>query len=112
MVGHGGSGAGLYLADPTSPIPSHCASIVATSTVRVNYNYLLTCVPQISNAPCQEQGWARGIQQFNWLKHIFFMTEHDKGLGKAKKLCLALSSNSINFSITHMVKCSISREYA
>ena len=24
-----------YLADPTSPIPSHCASIVATSTVRV-----------------------------------------------------------------------------
>ena len=30
-----GSSAGLYLADPTSPIPSHCASIVATSTVRV-----------------------------------------------------------------------------
>ena len=25
-----------YLADPTCPIPSHCASIVATSTVRVN----------------------------------------------------------------------------
>ena len=25
-----------YLADPTSPIPSHCASIVATSTLRVN----------------------------------------------------------------------------
>ena len=36
MVGHGGSSAGLYLADPTSPIPSHCASIVVTSTVRVN----------------------------------------------------------------------------
>ena len=35
MVGHGGSGAGSYLADPTSPIPSHCASIVATSTLRV-----------------------------------------------------------------------------
>ena len=28
MVGHGGSSAGSYLADPTSPIPSHCASIV------------------------------------------------------------------------------------
>ena len=27
MVGHGGSSAGSYLADPTSPIPSHCASI-------------------------------------------------------------------------------------
>ena len=35
MVGHGGSSAGSYLANPTSPIPSHCASIVATSTVRV-----------------------------------------------------------------------------
>ena len=35
MVGHGGSNAGSYLADPTSPIPSHCASIVATSTLRV-----------------------------------------------------------------------------
>ena len=35
MVGHGGSSAGSYLADPTSPIPSHCASIVVTSTVRV-----------------------------------------------------------------------------
>ena len=36
MVGHGGSSAGSYLADPTSPIPSHCASVVATSTLRVN----------------------------------------------------------------------------
>ena len=36
MVRHGGSSAGSYLADPTSPIPSHCASIVATNTVRVN----------------------------------------------------------------------------
>ena len=35
MVGHGGSSAGSYLADPTSPIPSHCASVVATSTLRV-----------------------------------------------------------------------------
>ena len=46
MLGHGGSSAGSYLADPTSPIPSHCAvitvskclseSTVVTSTVRVN----------------------------------------------------------------------------
>ena len=40
MVGHGGSSAGSYLADPTSPIPSHCASIVVTSTLRVK------CVPE------------------------------------------------------------------
>ena len=44
MVGHGGSSAGSYLADPTSPIPSHCASIVATSTLRVNH--LLISVPK------------------------------------------------------------------
>ena len=37
MVGHGGSSAGSYLADLTSPIPSHCASIVVTSTVRVKF---------------------------------------------------------------------------
>ena len=36
MVGHGGSSAGSYLADPTSPIPSHCASIVVACTLRVN----------------------------------------------------------------------------
>ena len=36
MVRHGGSSAGSYLANPTSPIPSHCASVVSTSTVRVN----------------------------------------------------------------------------
>ena len=36
MVGHGGSNDASYLADPTCPIPSHCASIVVTSTLRVN----------------------------------------------------------------------------
>ena len=36
MVGHGGSSAGSYLVDPTSPIPSHCASVAVTSTLRVN----------------------------------------------------------------------------
>ena len=47
MLGHGGSSAGSYLADPTSSMPLHCAVIilfqgvavhqfVVTSTVRVN----------------------------------------------------------------------------
>ena len=36
MVGHWGRSAASYLTDPTSPIPSHCASIAATSTLRVN----------------------------------------------------------------------------
>ena len=41
MVGHGGSSAGSYLADPTSPIPSQCASIVVTSNVRVNNDTIM-----------------------------------------------------------------------
>ena len=36
MVRHGGSSAGSYLTDPTSPIPSHCASVAMASTLRVN----------------------------------------------------------------------------
>ena len=44
MVGHGGSSAGSYLANPTSPIPSHCASIVATSTLRVNWMWNSLCM--------------------------------------------------------------------
>ena len=35
MVRHGGSSAGSYFGDHTSPIPFHCASIVVTSTLRV-----------------------------------------------------------------------------
>ena len=46
MVGHGGSSAGSYLADPTSPIPSHCASIVAISTLRVNICNLYQALTQ------------------------------------------------------------------
>ena len=42
MVGLGGSSAGSYLADPTSPIPSHCASIIATNTLRVKFRYKKT----------------------------------------------------------------------
>ena len=41
MVRHRGSSAGSYLADPTSPIPSHCASIVTTSTLRVNHGIIV-----------------------------------------------------------------------
>ena len=57
-VGHGGSSAGLYLADPTSPIPSHRASVVVTSTVRVdtflfqlksNSSISINCTDQFGN---------------------------------------------------------------
>ena len=36
MVVHGWSSAGSYLADPTSPIPSHCAVITRFKSVAVN----------------------------------------------------------------------------
>ena len=36
MLGHGGSSAGSYLADPTSPIPSHCAVIILLQSVAVH----------------------------------------------------------------------------
>ena len=51
MLAHGGSSAGSYLADHTSPIPSHCAghrypvskcrsaSIAVTGTVRVKWGW-------------------------------------------------------------------------
>ena len=53
MVGHGGSSASSYLTDPTSPIPSHCASIVVTSTLRVNVTCTqLTPVPFNSVTTC------------------------------------------------------------
>ena len=49
MVGHGGSSSGSYLADPTSPIPSHCASIVVTSTLRVNLYLIVMSVTVFFN---------------------------------------------------------------
>ena len=42
MVGNGGGSAGSSLADPTSPLPSHCALIVVTSTLRVNLYFNIT----------------------------------------------------------------------
>ena len=36
MLGHGGRSAGSYLADPTSPIPSHCAVIILFQSVAVH----------------------------------------------------------------------------
>ena len=36
MLGHGGSSAGSYLANPTSPIPSHCAVIILFQSVTVH----------------------------------------------------------------------------
>ena len=62
MIGHGGSSAGSYLADPTSPIPSHCASIVATSTVRVNdYECKFVPLAYIFNKPATLLPFAQAL---------------------------------------------------
>ena len=52
MVRHGGSSAGSYLTDPTSPIPSHCASIVVTSTLRVNSYFFQSILVLHNVSPC------------------------------------------------------------
>ena len=36
-----------------------------------------------------------------WFKHILFMAEHEKGLGRAKRLCLALSMLTLHHSCEH-----------
>ena len=56
MVGHGGSSASSYLADPTSPIPSHCASIVTTSTVRVKSSSWVYIVLRYDDGQLQQRG--------------------------------------------------------
>ena len=47
MVGHGGSSAGSYLTDSTSPVPSHCAVIIVFNSDLVH---------QLSNNNVSDQG--------------------------------------------------------
>ena len=51
MLGHGGSSAGSYLADPTSPIPSHCAVIILFQSVAM-HQYVVTGTVRVKE-PCQ-----------------------------------------------------------
>ena len=74
MVWHGGSSAGSYLADPTSPIPSHYASIVATSTLRVNE------IPPDNSSPC-DPFFRNFVERFEHLVYLFHSgVELGKGL--------------------------------
>ena len=79
MVGHGGSSPGSYLADPTSPIPSHCASIVVTSTVRVkiytnkaivtHYNWIIYMLyDRVWNYPFPARN--SSADSFGWDYHL------------------------------------------
>ena len=124
MVGHGGSSAGSYLADPSSPIPSHCASIVAISTLRVNgtkiyrWHHTLTHKPgdllekmlwNITRCPLdsRESGWlmcradhSSSILKFNtgqgtWTHNaITYMTLQIMGKKMSRELSRHLNSYS------------------
>ena len=71
MVGYGGSSASSYLADPTSPIPSHCASIVVTSTVRGKSDNILLSV---------QQGVGLGIRLHRWSGTNIWLTSKEQTL--------------------------------
>ena len=52
MLGHGGSSAGSYLADPTSPIPSHCAVITLFQSVSVHQVFIVIAHPMNTDRKC------------------------------------------------------------
>ena len=76
MVGHGGSSAGSYLTDPTSPIPSHCASIVVASTVRVNKFADINPVHFILHFLCELAGLVQmcNLSSFKYCTLVVFTT--------------------------------------
>ena len=94
MVGHGGSSASSYLADPTSPIPSHCVSIVATSTVRVKMwrAFSLDHLNAYMFGTAQKAGMIKTTEQHFWaswkplecyvhINHIKQLCHQAQGLG-------------------------------
>ena len=87
MVGHGGSSAGSYLADPTSPIPSHCASIVATSTVRVN----IEIQPEFMGA--------FQFRVYIWSHSLFF---YSCGYGEVQPITVVNLSQTLHCVTSHL----------
>ena len=110
MVGHGGSSAGLYLANPTSPIPSHCAVIilfksllvhqfVVTSTLRVNlYNLYVNCAFTIT----YNLTWTTDTkprQRSSYLPVINSVRQVIKPTSLHGHLCMLTSSSSLRPSM-------------
>ena len=81
MLGHGGSSAGSYLADPTSPIPSHCAVIILFQSVPVHQLSRLALYdgkisPTEDMISTRKVGIATAAN-FIWAMDIFVSTSHD-----------------------------------
>ena len=64
MVGHGGSSAGSYLADPTSSIPSHCGVIILFKSVAVHQLSWLA----LKELKCKSQGTGVFVSAFDSYK--------------------------------------------
>ena len=95
MVGHGGSSASSYLSDPTSPLPSHCASIVTTSTLRVS-----VCTVCYHGVACLH------LQRINFITLLFMIsivlfaiTQIDSALAVTVVLC----QNAMIHQVTTML---------
>ena len=91
--GMGGSSSGSYLADPTSSIPSHCASIVMTSTVRAN-TLTLSCPLAI---------YVRGQSQTPWRLHLSCYDTYTRAIlltCSTLSVCLLVEFSSAGFSVS------------
>ena len=83
MVGHGGSSAGSYLADPTSPIPSHYAVIILFKSVPVHQLswlalYLDLCMNQREQV-CDQlglQSYHYELPVYEWFSHSVIASCH------------------------------------
>ena len=94
MVGHGGSSAGSYLADPTSLIPSHCVSIVATSILRVKYHPL---VPLFS-----KDFYSAGLNQMQSNSEIFMDLLEMYKTGGISTYCVKAKNPKISIYKHHL----------
>ena len=84
MVGNGGSSASSYLADPTSPIPSHCAVIillkchsaliVVTSILRVNLQTVCLVALAVSAGSSAIADLAVVIQKLGFVMNLVVKT--------------------------------------
>ena len=108
MVGHGGCSVGSYIADPTSPIPSHCASIAVTSTLRVNYVELLShywqFIPRIflPYPGVQSHVWSINLSYFTFCM-LYVMMRWDWDVGLHRICIFHLGCMDVTFPLCSVV---------
>ena len=83
MVGHGGSSAGSYLADPTSPIPSHCPVIILFKSV-----------------PVHQRSWLYSHTLQIWMHFISLVNIPVEGIRLLDAVCLLLGKRRHAWQMT------------